>query len=307
MVVWNTPAPPLALYQPALFNSSTVRHAFNLEEAKGVTFFFCGGLVMGIHVHGSPGSRPMDTATRIANAGRNPTWIYLPLSPDDPPIALGVRTANRGAELSILVRTQRAGGVILGRHHPPSADLVDKVLATSRPITMVYGEPGPGNVLNLFGAHPGLAADAEAQVAPFSTAYPQPNPISRIMATYFSWAPLANVSSTVAYYDDATGDCRGVVLHYEGGGARAVGECRLHVDRAERVDRPARVCFRTELVDSQSLLTAHRVQAKFEQHAPSQPDSGLAALPAGWQARPMRGVVKFWFMDCSWFLAVEDY
>ncbi|KAK3899000.1 hypothetical protein C8A05DRAFT_46825 [Staphylotrichum tortipilum] len=308
MVVWNTPAPPFGHYQPAQFYLSKTRHVVNLEEAKGITFFFTLGQVTGIHVHRSGGSHPMDTAARIRHPGLHLAWIYLPLSRDDPPLVLGARITLTG-DLSILVRTQRAGGVILGPHYSHSSPFInrlfDQVLAASRPITMIYGEPSLGGTLRLFGAHPSFRTDVETQPAPFSMAYPQPNPISDRLATYFSWAPLANVSSTVAFYDDASGDCQGVVFHYEGGGARAVGQCRLQVDRAERVDRPARLCFRTENVETRDHFVVYRVQARFEQHSPSTPDDD-SDQPEGWKTQSMRGIVKFWFSTGSSYLEVED-
>ncbi len=305
MVVWNTPAPPLGLYEPAEFNSSYLRHVVNLEEVRGLTFFFNVSRVMGIHVHDSAASCAMDTAKGIFDLKVDMEWIYLPLCRDDPPIAFGTRTTWAG-DVNILVRTQRTGGVILGRHYYSGAPLRDYVLAAGRPISIIYGEPDPGQPLRLLGAHPGLSLLAEYPAAPFSMAYPQPNPINYSCLNYFSWAPLANVSSTVTFYDEASGRCRGIIFHYEGGGARAVGECRLHVDRAERVDRPARLCFWTETVPTRPHCVSHRVWARFEQHPPSKPANEPDQLPGGWVAWPMRGIVKFWFERLTSFMAVED-
>ena len=55
---------------------------------------------------------------------------------------------------------------------------------------------------------------------------------------------VSGVLSARAFYDGDNGLCRGILLCYENGGERAVGQCRIHVDRSLSVLRPTRVCVR---------------------------------------------------------------
>jgi hypothetical protein len=59
-----------------------------------------------------------------------------------------------------------------------------------------------------------------------------------------SYAPLENVARIRVFYRPGTMDyCRGMLLYYDNGGQRALGKCRVHVDRSETYIRPSSIAF----------------------------------------------------------------
>lgn len=201
-------------------------------------------------------------------------------------------------DLNILVRTELTGDIIMGLQSKGNAK--DRCLATSAPVTLIYGEPKEGRSGRFFGAHCAPPSD-RALPKPFRLEKPGPSPIGDDV--YFSWASLDNVSSTLVFYDHSTGFCRGVIFHYRNGGSRAIGQCRLEVDATESLARPAPFCFRTDSSPSRWNRTIHRVQVKFQLDAPTNP---VQEAVEGWESRPMQGLVKFWFTSEASFLAVEN-
>ena len=92
-------------------------------------------------------------------------------------------------------------------------------------------------------------------------------------------------------YDQDKEICRGILFRYQNRGSRAVGQCRLHVDPAERITRPVQLCFRRN-------ASIYKVEVKFKQD--------LREDLKGWESRPMKGLVKFWFTRESSFLVFEN-
>jgi len=68
-------------------------------------------------------------------------------------------------------------------------------------------------------------------------------PISSSLEPHFSWASLTTVTSIRVFYDKEK-YFRDMILRYENGGERAVGECRLNVDAARTVDNPQALHFK---------------------------------------------------------------
>ncbi|KAK3941536.1 hypothetical protein QBC46DRAFT_430920 [Diplogelasinospora grovesii] len=262
--IWNTPAPPSLTFckvYPAE-RACQAFYAVEMDEIKGITFFFSFDDLCGIHIHRSEESCAMDTFARIFQQPfrRAVVWIYLPISKCDRVLVLGMREAVQAPHnRSILVRMERVGDIIIACRGD-----VKEVKDWLPPRRLPFAKPGPSPIED---------------------------------HAYFSWAPLGGVASTLVFYDQRTGSCRGIVFHYQNGGSRAVGECRLHVDPAESVVRPARLCFRADSCPSRYHSTRNRmidmVQVKFEQGAA--PTNDAETDIDGWKSRPMKGLVKFWF------------
>lgn len=69
--------------------------------------------------------------------------------------------------------------------------------------------------------------------------FPSPNSTATTNADpklYFSSASLANVASTETFHDPEEGSCKGIIIRYEDGVERALGQCRIGVD-------PSTVCI----------------------------------------------------------------
>lgn len=301
--IWNTPAPPsLALCKayPADLTSCKIINAVEMDKMEGITFFFALGRLLGIHIHRSEESCAMDTFVQnFPNRLRQYIiWIYLPISQRDRTLVLGIREELQSRTLSVLVRTELIGDVVIGLQSKGKAK--DLCLTASTPLTMIYGEPIEGHPVRFFGARCGPPLD-EAHPMPFRLEKPGSCPIDD--DAYFSWAPLCDVLSTLVFYDQTTGFCRGVVFRYRNGGSRAVGQCRVRVDPTDSVVRPVRLCFRANSCSSRWNRMIYTVQMKFKQGAQT---NHTEKDIDGWESRPMKGLVKFWYTPESSFLVVEN-
>ncbi|KAF4462660.1 hypothetical protein FALBO_10520 [Fusarium albosuccineum] len=283
--IWNTPAPPdlsSCSAFPAGFSSWQRYHAVEVDKITGITFFFLSGRLFGIHIHSTEEPCAMSTYERFANRlGPRIVWIYLSISKKDRLLVLGVREEPK-RRLNILARTQKLGNVVLGQHI--KGGFKDRCLGKSAPITLIHGEPIEGYPVHFFGAYCALSS-ATPLPDPFRLETPGPDPIGD--DSYFSWAPVEGVSSTITFIDQATGFCRGIMFQYYNGGSRAIGQCRLHVDPTESVIQPLMLCFRAESYRSRSDKMHH-------------------GIPQGWECQLLRGYVKFWFTSRSSFLAIQN-
>ncbi|KAK3941210.1 hypothetical protein QBC46DRAFT_458524 [Diplogelasinospora grovesii] len=273
---WNTPAPPgldSCVGYPFGDVGRDRFYAVDLDKIRGITFFFAKGRLFGIHIHHSKWTCALSTYDRLVNTQNwegGYVWIYLPITRDNQVLSLGTRdarlhTGSGEASRSVLVRTRLEGDLIIGRQGSSTRGTIrDARYSKSTPITMVYSDESK---------------------KPFSAEHPGINPLKESDA-YFSWAPLDGVVSALTFYDQRTGLCRGIVFHYENGGARAVGQCRLHVDPAVRVLRPLRICFQAE------LLAYQGTRVKF--HDRDEHESG-DENECSWECRPLVGYMTFWF------------
>lgn len=206
--------------------------------------------------------------------------------------------ALQSRDLNVLVRTELIGDVIIGVQS--KGDVKDRCLAASPPLTIIYSKPREGRPVRFFGAYCRPPLD-QALPKPFRLEKPGPCPIDD--DAYFSWAPLYGVWSTLVFYDQNTGFCRGIVFRYKNGGSRAVGQCRPQVDPVESVFRPVRLCFRANSCSSRWNRMIYMVRVKFKQGART---NYTEKDVEGWESRPMKGLVKFWFTPESSFLVVEN-
>ncbi|RSL48019.1 hypothetical protein CEP54_013128 [Fusarium duplospermum] len=296
--IWNTPDPPnlsFCLARPAVISKWTRFTAVEMDKVRGITFFFSSGWIKGIHVHHSEESSAQWAFERFSRRPRRVlVWIHLAIPKDDRLLVLGVRE-HPDMGYNILARTQLSGDAILGRHM--RSGFKDRCLAKQAPITLIHGEPGENRAVPYFGAY---SASAPCPGLPrrFPVQSPGPSPIDG--DPFLSWAPLEGVSWTRTFYDKGTGFCRGIMLGYENGGSRTVGECRLHVDATKTVVQPDRICFRIESHRTHRDRVLYRVEAEFE-HSLCHEQSDQE-----WKCRSLCGFVKFWFTYESSFLVVEN-
>lgn len=114
---------------------------------------------------------------------------------------------------------------------------------------------------------------------------------------YFSIAPLRHVEHIKVFNHKDSGYCVGILLRYNNGAERCVGQCRLGVDNVESIERINRLCLRTiefdfDTNDPDEFDAVPRNQATLvsatcnADHHHSEP---------GWTCMPMRGELEFWF------------
>lgn len=159
------------------------------------------------------------------------------------------------------------------------------MLDTTPPIAFIHNRINL-KPLSIIGIYSG--AVRKLGIAPF----PHPGPGDpSFQGAHFSTAQLENVAQAHIFYGGENGICRGVLLEYENGGQRALGQCRLNVDRVNSCTKPARICFfRTSYFRARTEIQLKAIKVeflpKFEQHH---------HVEEGWICSEMAGELDFWF------------
>ena len=95
---------------------------------------------------------------------------------------------------------------------------------------------------------------------------------------------------------------RGMVLEYANGGVRAVGQCRVMVDRSKVFEWPRRICVGNWEVPPPAHkgggLFLKRARVRFEGEGEDGPETLGDGDGAGWTWWEMKGRVK-WFFDAK--------
>lgn len=107
---------------------------------------------------------------------------------------------------------------------------------------------------------------------------------------YHSSAPLRGVVGLEIYHFGESRLCRGIILRYENGSERALGQCRLGVDPVRIVENPAFLCFANTFYNrpnTEVRCSAAWVESfQTEEHEHDGP---------GWTCCTMKDRVEFWF------------
>jgi hypothetical protein len=168
----------------------------------------------------------------------------------------------------------------------------DIVLSQSSPELFIYSaaDVGPATI---FGTYP-----REEQKCEVSPPFPDPwsNSPAFIPHVHSYSAPLDNVSCMHVLEDDG-GKCNGFLLEYNDGAQRALGNCRLGVDRMVKYWKPLRICQMGGPQGCPRLPMSYVEAGNDDEH-----EHELL----GWTCNPCQGVLEFWFSkDLSIIRVVE--
>jgi hypothetical protein len=189
---------------------------------------------------------------------------------------------------SAKIRTLLGGETIVGRYQVEDR----RFLLSDAPTSLIYSD-GTGRFKPVHLMMPYSSAKPESEqtgtlVDPPS--YPQPEdfPDSK---WYFSSAPLDSVSWIQLFYVEDGVHCRGLLLEYVGGGQRALGQCRLGVDRSKTYTRPSSMAFAnvTRPRPGSERHKIDRIEATRVGFDDSPEDDGP------WLRFAMAGTLQFWF------------
>lgn len=134
------------------------------------------------------------------------------------------------------MQTERSGDIILG----PQCDARHDRHLVDKPAAIVVNEPSCDAPVVL-GAYP--TSSSLQDLHRFEL--PQRTHQLSGLTTYFSSAPLTNIERMSVFEDNESRFCRGILFEYTNGGSRAVGQCRLGVDRAREYNAVSSICSRT--------------------------------------------------------------
>ncbi|KAL7895785.1 hypothetical protein HDV63DRAFT_401081 [Trichoderma sp. SZMC 28014] len=296
--VWDTPTPPqwqecvVDTGYDAALRAKCHLSTIDTRSSTGLTFFTCFARIWAIHVHTK--RRPFAQSTFETLSPSIQTfvhWIYVPFGSEDSMTAFGWSHTEYNARCYL--RMKLAGDIILGSTYKMNDENMQLV---RHPLTLIYERPD-GEGVHFVGGHAGEAAplpamQLEADEQKGSEAEPtfdfqyrkQP-----FRSASYSSAPLSNVIRAQVFSDRRLSDpvCRGILLEYRDGSKRALGQCKLGVDRSEECMNPAQLCYT-------SVVMNHANNVKVEVFNGS---SHPAHEETGWTCCFMTGVLEFWFSE----------
>ena len=189
---------------------------------------------------------------------------------------------------SAKIRTSLGGETIVGRYQVEDR----RFLLSDRPTNLIYsdgtGRFHPVHLMMPYSSEKPQSEQTGTLVDPPSYPRPEDFPDSK---WYFSSAPLDNVSWIQLFHVEDGVHCRGLLLEYVGGGQRALGQCRLGVDRSKTYSRPSNMAFanvtrprRGSDKDKIEMIEATRVGF-----------DDVTEDDGAWTRFAMAGTLRFWF------------
>ncbi|KAK3897145.1 hypothetical protein C8A05DRAFT_20026, partial [Staphylotrichum tortipilum] len=294
--LWDTPTPPdlqRCPVRPEAIAACLRFHTINVNELSGLTFFFHNGRAMAIHAH----SRKMPSASLVFSSlgdwcQSRVVWTYVPLPPRDPLTRIGFLLSGMSALLTVgpkletntlsKLRTSSAGDTVVGRYQAGGEGRF--IISNQRPTTLIYstGRFRPISVISPYSNAEQTGTLIEPRTYPRPEQFPSPG-------WHFSCAPLDNVWRIQVFLEEDSLHCRGLLLEYEGGGQRALGQCRLLVDQTKTYNRPSRIAFTNVLrLPAGSEFDLEATKVAFDEI----PEGG-----DGWSSFGMTGTLWFWFTE----------
>lgn len=286
--VWDTPMPPP--WQECVLDvdyDSTARAKSHLStidtrSTTGLTFFTCFARIWAIHVHTKrqpSAQRTFDTLSPKIKAFVH--WFHVPLGSKDRITAFGWSDSDFNARFYL--RLKLAGTIIMGSTYRMDDEDVQLI---QHPTTLIYERPDNEGVRFVGGHAGGPDEQNDAEAAPAFTFRYRKQPFR---SASYSSALLSNVVRAQVYIARryANSVCRGVLLEYTDGSKRALGECKVGVDRVEECFEPTHFCYNAAL--------RNNVQVKVSTGSshPTHPTHE----GSGWTCCLMKGAMEFWFSE----------
>ncbi|KND91539.1 hypothetical protein TOPH_03860 [Tolypocladium ophioglossoides CBS 100239] len=290
--IWDTPYPPPlqqclvdSAYKPPSSRLTTIQ----TRTCTGITFFISStGSLLGIHAHTSNQPSAQETFESLPRRQQNAVmWVYVPIW--DEITAFGISEprskADRASVVSqtcVLVRLKLGGDVFVGPYHYKQPQ---RFLLTEQPLALIYEKPEIIPV-SFIGIHSACHKAKQISLAlPFHGSPP-------FEKAYFSSAPLEDVSSIRIFNEMEAQACRGIVIQYVNGSQRALGQCRVGIDRDQIVMRPRRLCLASFALGRSytgDQLYGTKVESSTTLHHKHD--------RTDWACNELRGVLRFWFKN----------
>ncbi|KAM5374798.1 hypothetical protein ACJZ2D_006292 [Fusarium nematophilum] len=329
---WDTPTPPtqgqsvLCLHADRFKSRYPNLQTIDLSKVTGLTFLLFDQKIVGIHAHTESEPTASMTAAQCHFGGKA-DWMYFPIASGDEVLAFGIRgwkheipewrKARWQHEATntcffFLFSTKLAGhvgfGFIYQRDFEDENDSGEIILSASQPKTLLYSvSPAKSGRFNYLGVE---AQGNEVRWPACALKSPQ---FIGSGTPYYSSAPLQDVYRVTIFYSHELGHVKGFLLEYKNGGQRALGQCRLQVDRAEAVLMPQRICFLnpededseyedSDDVESDSSLLHFNFESGYHYGSSDlmvecNTEIAHGHEQDGWQCVGLTGYLEFWFQD----------
>lgn len=176
---------------------------------------------------------------------------------------------------------------------------------SSRPTSLIYNADDTSGVSSI-GAYPRPGPNQpDPEILNFPTSRAVPDGWSRghlaELNIHFSSAPLSGISLAEVFQRGRDNHSRGIVLTYQNGAQRALGDCRLGVDPSRRYINPVFMCAAPESQPDPIFDWSYRyVSVEFHGEGTHEHSE------AGWECfkLEMDGTLNFWFTHKQQYLEV---
>ncbi|PNP59335.1 hypothetical protein THARTR1_00825 [Trichoderma harzianum] len=287
LLPWDTPSPPVVKH---LLSPTSVAQFSTIEVSKitGITFFLTwenhqvsrrpDGPQYFMHAHTLEEPCARSTYDKILHPqGWAGIWHYVPFPDTDRLTCLGVEFESE-TTLKVLFRFEKAGDVMVGIHYNQYPGRMQMLWPASDRLRLICGLSRVGSVITLDAHGKGTHAPGRTFGLPFSQSV-----VPFAHGGCMSWAPLSNVARLRLFTDKASGICQGLLLEYEDGGQRSLGECRVGIDVEQAYVRPTCLC-----IGRQSGYSLWRMEVRVDgQGGHEHPD-------LSWKCYQMRGKLVSW-------------
>ncbi|KAL7950230.1 hypothetical protein V8C42DRAFT_309859 [Trichoderma barbatum] len=310
ITTWSTPN---RFHLMKLMNLTPHTHhrlaAFSLdpEHCTGISFFLRKQVVREIYPHSRRHSTHVERFQYLRSSfDHQLAWIYIPLTAQDKITAIEVRkniTMDSPHHFTIWTKS---GKIIVGtpektvrpwRTRPSQAArqpdrriLYEIDEDARRPLSLVHSIP-----ISNFMTFIGTDADKQTETAEVDVG---PQHVWPLRHAYFSSASLEEVLKAHVFSDKRRNLCKGILLEYENGSKRALGQCRLGWDRVQSWRKPlsmffAYASYQFTMPDDAYRPHSHRsVQVTFDSESDHVDEDG--ELDPNFY--PMKGCINFWFL-----------
>ncbi|KAK3400366.1 hypothetical protein B0T20DRAFT_408489 [Sordaria brevicollis] len=332
--IWNTPTPPDLTNCDYLFHEESIKvmstgYYISLNSITGLTFVYRGTDLVAIHPHRGDYIE-MNCPKVMGPYNKQEACFFLPVSKED--TILGIGVGIYGNAFVVVVKKRLSGETVIGLPCHDShdddpdwegpdedeGDFFDReefFWGHRNPTALLYGIPGKMKWLDMLAGYrhpPPPKPEWEGWTGTLHHLWPYGlfSFDDKEDLRYYTHAPLGGVVAVQMFYyptkvkNPKRRICSGVILHYENGGSRAVGEIRLE-DRSklaeEMVIKPKLICLESDLLPGFDTPSIHFVsEADYESGAHDEyPQYSLDGCPrfpgVDMKCYPLKGRLNWWF------------
>lgn len=316
--IWNIPSPhvlPSPAHGPPLDTPLSGRFvALNLDPDRttGLSFFLFNQKIQAIHGHTKRGSQALEAYQRLHSLRKAiPDWVYIPITANDKVISVGtVRTISllkspaairrkMGPIISYsIVLTMKSGKYFIGLSYPRSRAHFTETLYSipqfeDRHLTLIHN--GWNHSSASF-----IGADTVGE-ATSGLELRTDDPLQSAINCYES---LERVVCAKVFSENESGKCRGILLEYEDGIKRTLGQCRLGFDAVRSYEHPTSFCYLSisYRIHEHLAYFGKNVYVAFNSETSSVEGQGTAE----WEIHPMQGTLHFAYNSYETVINVYD-
>ncbi|KAL6910159.1 hypothetical protein GGI43DRAFT_389466 [Trichoderma evansii] len=291
--IWNIPSPHnLPSTTRIMFNgkpSSGRFAALDLDPSHctGISFFISINKILAIHGHTARGSHAPQAFQHLKHLHYGGiSWIYIPIAANDKVIGIGTRRPINGGIFYTIVLKTKSGINFIGYPYVMVKGDINQTLhithkADDRHLTLIH-EVVYNKCISFIEADNIIETTSSITINRQHLAY---------MACHH-YASLEGVANAYVFTDyERRGVCNGILLEYEDGTERALGQCRLGLDPVQCYEHPTNFYYAGAKCVNRSGREYKSVRAAFDS------ETGLFSThdTAEWETCQMKGVIQFSF------------